>query len=79
MSYLIISTIVILVAAVAVVNGIGLRRQGKTDEGTAWILASALAIIVVDRRLGRLPLLPLGERRSRARRAPVRRDRRPAR
>ena len=47
MSYLIISTIVILVAVVAVVNGIGLRRQGKSDEGTAWILASALAIIVV--------------------------------
>ena len=47
MSYLIISTIVILVAAVAVVNGIGLRRQGKADEGTAWILASALAVIVV--------------------------------
>ena len=47
MSYLIISTIVVLVAAVAVVNGIGLRRQGKSDEGTAWILASALAIIVV--------------------------------
>jgi regulator of protease activity HflC (stomatin/prohibitin superfamily) len=47
MSYLIISTIVVLVAVVAVVNGIGLRRQGKTDEGTAWILASVLAIIVV--------------------------------
>jgi regulator of protease activity HflC (stomatin/prohibitin superfamily) len=47
MSYLIISTIVLLVAVVAVVNGIGLRRQGKTDEGTAWILASALAVIVV--------------------------------
>jgi regulator of protease activity HflC (stomatin/prohibitin superfamily) len=47
MSYLIISTIVVLVAAVAVVNGIGLRRQGKSDEGTAWILASVLAIIVV--------------------------------
>ena len=28
-------------------NGIGLRRQGKRDEGTAWILASALAVIVV--------------------------------
>ena len=47
MSYLIISTIVFLVAVVAVINGIGLRRQGKTDEGTAWILASALAVIVV--------------------------------
>lgn len=47
MSYLIISTIVVLVAVVAVVNGIGLRRQGKTDEGTAWILAASLALIVV--------------------------------
>jgi regulator of protease activity HflC (stomatin/prohibitin superfamily) len=46
-SYLIISTIVILVAVVAIVNGVGLRRQGKTDEGTAWILASALAVVVV--------------------------------
>jgi regulator of protease activity HflC (stomatin/prohibitin superfamily) len=47
MSYLIISTIVVLVAVVAVVNGIGLRRQGKRDEGTAWILAASLALIVV--------------------------------
>ena len=47
MSYLIISTIVLLVAAVAIVNGIGLRRQGKTDEGTAWILSALLAVIVV--------------------------------
>jgi regulator of protease activity HflC (stomatin/prohibitin superfamily) len=46
-SYLIISTIVLLVAVIAVVNGIGLRRQGKTDEGSAWILASALAVIVL--------------------------------
>ncbi|MEO5576290.1 MAG: prohibitin family protein [Gaiellaceae bacterium] len=47
MSYLIISTIVVIVAVMSVVNGIGLRRQGKRDEGTAWILASALAVIVV--------------------------------
>ena len=47
MSYLIISTIVLIVAVMAVLNGIGLRRQGKRDEGTAWILASALALIVV--------------------------------
>lgn len=47
MSYLIISTIVLVVAVVAALNGIGLRRQGKRDEGTAWILASALAVIVV--------------------------------
>jgi len=46
-SYLIISTIVLIVAVMSVLNGIGLRRQGKRDEGTAWILASALAVIVV--------------------------------
>lgn len=47
MSYIIISTIVVIVAVMSVLNGIGLRRQGKRDEGTAWILASALAVIVV--------------------------------
>lgn len=47
MSYVIISTIVLVVAVVATLNGIGLRRQGKRDEGTAWILASVLAVIVV--------------------------------
>lgn len=47
MSYLIISTIVLIVAVMSVLNGVGLRRQGKRDEGTAWILASALAVIVV--------------------------------
>ena len=47
MSYVIISTIVVLVAAVAIVNGVGLRRQGKVDEGTAWILSAVLALIVV--------------------------------
>lgn len=47
MSYLIISTIVLIVAVMSVLNGIGLLRQGKRDEGTAWILASALAVVVV--------------------------------
>jgi len=46
-SYLIIATIVIIVAVIAVINGVGLRRQGKRDEGNAWILASALAVIVL--------------------------------
>ena len=47
MSYLIISTIVLIVAVLATLNGVGLRRQGKRDEGTAWILASVLAVVVV--------------------------------
>jgi regulator of protease activity HflC (stomatin/prohibitin superfamily) len=46
-SYLIIATIVVIVAVVGILNGIGLRRQAKRDEGTAWILASVLAVIVV--------------------------------
>jgi regulator of protease activity HflC (stomatin/prohibitin superfamily) len=46
-SYLIISTIVVIVAFMSVLNGIGLRRQGKRDEGTAWMLAAALAVVVV--------------------------------
>lgn len=47
MSYIIISTIVLLVAAVGVMNGVGLRRSGKTDEGAIWILGSVLGLIVV--------------------------------
>jgi regulator of protease activity HflC (stomatin/prohibitin superfamily) len=46
-SYLIISTIVLVVAAVGVMNGVGLRRAGKNDEGTMWILGSALGVIVL--------------------------------
>ena len=46
MSYLIISTIVVIVAVFSVLNGVGLRRQGKPDEGNAWILASMLAVVV---------------------------------
>ena len=47
MSYLILSTIVAVIAVMAILNGIGLRRQGKRDEGSAWIAAAALAVIVV--------------------------------
>src|ERR687898_1008679 len=47
MSYVIISTIVLVIAVVAISNGVGLRRQGKRDEGTAWILAALLAVVVV--------------------------------
>ena len=47
MSYLIISTIVLVVAVVAILNGVGLRRSGKPDEGTIWIGGALLAVIVV--------------------------------
>jgi regulator of protease activity HflC (stomatin/prohibitin superfamily) len=47
MSYLIIATIVVIVAVVAVFNGIAMRRTGKTDEGTMWIGGGLLAVLVV--------------------------------
>ena len=47
MSYLIISTIVVIVAAIAVLNGVGLRRSGKADEGVMWIGGAFLAVLVV--------------------------------
>jgi regulator of protease activity HflC (stomatin/prohibitin superfamily) len=45
--YLIIATIVVLVAAVAVMNGVGLRRQGKVDEGNMWVAGAVLAVLVI--------------------------------
>ncbi|HEV8687031.1 MAG TPA: prohibitin family protein [Gaiellaceae bacterium] len=47
MSYLILSTIIVLVAAVAILNGIGLRNSGKRDEGTMWIGGALLAVLLV--------------------------------
>ena len=47
MSYLIISTIVIIVAGVAMLNGVGLRRAGKPDEGVMWIGGALLGVLVV--------------------------------
>jgi regulator of protease activity HflC (stomatin/prohibitin superfamily) len=47
MSYLIVSTIVVIVAAVAILNGIGLRSQGKTDEGTMFIGGALLGLLIV--------------------------------
>jgi regulator of protease activity HflC (stomatin/prohibitin superfamily) len=46
-SYLIVSTIVIAVAVVAFLNGVGLRRQGRRDEGFMWIGGAMLGVIVV--------------------------------
>jgi regulator of protease activity HflC (stomatin/prohibitin superfamily) len=46
-SYLIVSTIVVIVAVVAIMNGIGLRRQARRDEGFMWIGGALLAVIVV--------------------------------
>jgi regulator of protease activity HflC (stomatin/prohibitin superfamily) len=46
-SYVIISTIVLVVATIAILNGVGLRRQGKRDEGFIWIGGALLGLIVV--------------------------------
>jgi regulator of protease activity HflC (stomatin/prohibitin superfamily) len=45
--YIIISTIVLVVAAIAVANGIGMRRAGKRDEGALWIGGAVLGVLVV--------------------------------
>jgi regulator of protease activity HflC (stomatin/prohibitin superfamily) len=47
MTYLIISTIVLIVAAIAIANGVGMRRAGKRDEGSIWIGGALLAILVL--------------------------------
>ena len=47
MSYIIIATIVVIVAAIAVMNGVGLRRGGKRDEGFIWIGGALLAVLLV--------------------------------
>jgi regulator of protease activity HflC (stomatin/prohibitin superfamily) len=47
MSYLIVSTIVLIVAGIAVANGVGMRRAGKRDEGTIWIGGALLAVLVL--------------------------------
>jgi regulator of protease activity HflC (stomatin/prohibitin superfamily) len=46
-SYIIISTIILVVAAVAVANGVGMRRAGKRDEGALWIGGALLGVIVI--------------------------------
>jgi regulator of protease activity HflC (stomatin/prohibitin superfamily) len=47
MSYLIVSTIVVIVAVVAILNGVAMRRAGKRDEGVIWIGGSLLAVLIV--------------------------------
>ena len=47
MGYIIISTIVLVVAAIAVANGVGMRRAGKRDEGALWVGGAVLGVLVV--------------------------------
>ncbi len=47
MEWLIVSILVTVIAFFAVLSGIGLRKQGKRDEGTMWIAGAAVAWLVV--------------------------------
>ena len=47
MAWVIISIIVTVLAAFAVINGVGLRKQGKLDEGTMWIAGALVAWLVI--------------------------------
>ena len=47
MGYIIISTIVLVIAAIAVANGVGMRRAGKRDEGALWVGGAVLGVLVV--------------------------------
>ena len=41
------TAVLVVVAVIATLNGVGMRRQGKADEGLMWILGGALAVLVV--------------------------------
>ncbi len=47
MPYLIIAVLATLIAAGAAVNGVGLRRQGKLDEGTMWLAGAGLVWLIL--------------------------------
>src|SRR5919108_3035789 len=47
MLWVIVAIIVTVVAAFAVVNGVGLRKQGRRDEGTMWIAGALVAWLVI--------------------------------
>ena len=47
MSWLIVSVLVTVIVFFAILSGIGLRKQGKRDEGTMWIAGAAVAWIVI--------------------------------
>jgi regulator of protease activity HflC (stomatin/prohibitin superfamily) len=46
-SYLIVSTLVVIVAAIAIANGVGLRRAGRRDEGVMWIGGALLGVLLL--------------------------------
>jgi regulator of protease activity HflC (stomatin/prohibitin superfamily) len=47
MPWVIVSAIVTIVAIFAVVNGVGLHKQGRHDEGTMWLAGALVAWLVV--------------------------------
>jgi regulator of protease activity HflC (stomatin/prohibitin superfamily) len=47
LSYIIIAALVVLLALVAIANGIAMRRAGKRDEGAFWIAGAFLLVIVI--------------------------------
>ncbi len=47
MTWVIASVIVSVVVAFGVVNGVGMRKQGKVDEGTMWIAGALVLWLVV--------------------------------
>src|SRR5919202_5817682 len=47
MTWVIIAFIVTIIAAFAAVNGVGLRKQGRRDEGAMWIAGALVAWLVI--------------------------------
>jgi regulator of protease activity HflC (stomatin/prohibitin superfamily) len=47
MGWIIITALATLIAVFAVMNGVGLRKKGLTDQGTLWVAGAALAWVIV--------------------------------
>jgi regulator of protease activity HflC (stomatin/prohibitin superfamily) len=47
MGWIIITALATLIAVFAVMNGVGLRKKGMTDQGTLWVAGAALAWVIV--------------------------------
>jgi regulator of protease activity HflC (stomatin/prohibitin superfamily) len=47
MLWVIVSSVVSIVAAFGVVNGVGMRKQGRRDEGTMWIAGALVGWLVI--------------------------------
>lgn len=47
MTWVIVSVLVTVVAAFAAMNGVGMRKQGRRDEGTMWIAGALVGWLVI--------------------------------